>query len=523
MIIGASQTWTGNATTTTFASTIAGAAGVGTTVSPDTLTLNGGNYSQTAGGFSDGSGGVLSLTITGGAGFSNNKGNAASYTGGTNILSGSTSVKNSAGYGTGAITLGSTTAATSATVSFVAGGTTANNIIAQGSGTNAFNQGSAGNTLSVSGTVALNNTTNALVLTTTASSTGNAPGLAFTNVISGSGGLAVTQSAGARNTFVVTLGGANTYSGGTTLNFGTTNINNGGTATSSAIGTGALTIGGVTIDNTSGAAVTLATNNAVAVNGNFSYVGTGSLNFGTGAVSLGTATGTARTITTNAATAGTVLTIGGVISNGTTATGITKAGAGTLALGGANAYTGTTAVNAGTLLVNNTTGSGTGSGAVTVASGATLGGTGILANTTGVTISNGGTITTASGALTLNAPLTLSGVLQLAVNGAVSTPLTVGGNLALTTATATLAISGTLDGTSTYDVANYSGTETGAFSNAISGYTVNYAGTTFGAADIELDPGGGTRAFHLGGGCSLSRRGCFFRSSARTRLLRRWP
>src|SRR5205807_3395965 len=43
--------------------------------------------------------------------------------------------------------------------------------------------------------------------------------------------------------------------------------------------------------------------------------------------------------------------------------GITKGGASTLTISGTNNYTGATTVSAGTLLVNNATGSGTGSGA----------------------------------------------------------------------------------------------------------------------------------------------------------------
>jgi fibronectin-binding autotransporter adhesin len=76
---------------------------------------------------------------------------------------------------------------------------------------------------------------------------------------------------------------------------------------------------------------------------------------------------------------------------------------------GANTYSGGTTVSAGTLFVNNLTGSGTGSGAVKVESGATLGGTGIVGGTaniqSGANLSpgNGGTGTlTISGALTLN-------------------------------------------------------------------------------------------------------------------------
>jgi len=57
--------------------------------------------------------------------------------------------------------------------------------------------------------------------------------------------------------------------------------------------------------------------------------------------------------------------------------GLSKAGAGTLALTGENTYSGPTAVNVGTLLASNTgSGSATGTGTVTIDAGATLGGTG---------------------------------------------------------------------------------------------------------------------------------------------------
>jgi autotransporter-associated beta strand protein len=63
---------------------------------------------------------------------------------------------------------------------------------------------------------------------------------------------------------------------------------------------------------------------------------------------------------------------------------------GTVVLGGANLYGGDTIVTAGRLLVNNTTGSGTGSGNVIVSAGATLGGTGSIAGS--VTIQGGATL-----------------------------------------------------------------------------------------------------------------------------------
>ena len=85
---------------------------------------------------------------------------------------------------------------------------------------------------------------------------------------------------------------------------------------------------------------------------------------------------------------------------------LTKTGAGTLALTGANLYTGPTTVSAGTLLVNNTSGSGTGTGTVSVASGATLGGTGTIAGNTTVSgilsPGNAGIGTLHTGSLTWN-------------------------------------------------------------------------------------------------------------------------
>jgi autotransporter-associated beta strand protein len=67
---------------------------------------------------------------------------------------------------------------------------------------------------------------------------------------------------------------------------------------------------------------------------------------------------------------------------------LTKIGAGTLTLATANTYTGGTTINAGTLAVTNTTGSGTGTGAVTVNAGGALGGTGTV--TGAVTVNTGG-------------------------------------------------------------------------------------------------------------------------------------
>ena len=76
------------------------------------------------------------------------------------------------------------------------------------------------------------------------------------------------------------------------------------------------------------------------------------------------------------------LTIGSVIGETLVGATLSKTGAGNLILSGANTYTGGTTVSVGTLLVNNTTNSGTGTGAVAVSSGAILGGSGTISGAT---------------------------------------------------------------------------------------------------------------------------------------------
>ena len=140
----------------------------------------------------------------------------------------------------------------------------------------------------------------------------------------------------------------------------------------------------------------------VTVNNNFSASGGGAVNFGYP---------TARTLTLAGGNTNDNI-IAGNLQNSTAAgTGVlslAKTGAGTWVLAGINTYTGPTAVTAGTLRVNNPSGSGTGTGLVTVSAGATLGGSGSIAGA--VTINADGTLAAgnsieslAVGALTLAA------------------------------------------------------------------------------------------------------------------------
>lgn len=115
-----------------------------------------------------------------------------------------------------------------------------------------------------------------------------------------------------------------------------------------------------------------------------------------GGVDLG-ATNNATIGVTN----GTTLTIKGEVS-GSAAGGLTKTGEGALILEGSSSYSTGTTVSQGLLLVENTTGSGTGTGDVSVLSGAAIGGDGTIA----------GSLDLASGAkfeFTLNRTLKVSG------------------------------------------------------------------------------------------------------------------
>jgi autotransporter-associated beta strand protein len=112
----------------------------------------------------------------------------------------------------------------------------------------------------------------------------------------------------------------------------------------------------------------------------------------------------------------------GVIRNGKlnpttqipTMTTIRKVGTGTWTLTGANTHRGTTTVQEGTLCLNNTTGSATGTGDVIVKTGATLTGAGIISGP--VTMEPGAILSPGPGTLTINNVVTLSGETRMALD-----------------------------------------------------------------------------------------------------------
>jgi len=173
-----------------------------------------------------------------------------------------------------------------------------------------------------------------------------------------------------------------------------------------------------------------------------------------------------------------VMTWSGNISqtSATLARNIVKQGTGTMVLGGANTYLGTTTVEQGTLLVNNTTGSGTGANDVTVNADAILGGTGTISPGTGKAVTVNGSLAPGNagvGTLTVNGAVTLApdaGYAWQYLNGN-GDLVDVNGTLTLpAAATVNVSGDGALPATMTLFTAN-SLDEAGA--TDLSGWTVN--------------------------------------------------
>lgn len=213
--------------------------------------------------------------------------------------------------------------------------------------------------------------------------------------------LALTSVSGSQTGTVLNINGANTYTGGTTLNIATLNVGTNGT-----LGGGSTTVDGGTLTATG--------------NGK---LGTGALAVNGGSVTVNSAqnvgsfsgTGTTQTLTLTGATS--ILnvtqsadgTYNGILA-GTGGLALTATSSAALTLTNANTYGGGTTVNAGTLYVNNGSGSATGAAGVTVGVNGTLAGTGSISGT----ITVNGTISPGSVA---------SPIESLAVGG-----LTLGGN-----------------------------------------------------------------------------------------------
>jgi autotransporter-associated beta strand protein len=259
----------------------------------------------------------------------------------------------------------------------------------------------------LAGSGAVNLQSNTLTVGGAASST-------YSGVMSGGGALVVNSTGS------LTLSGTNTFSGGATVNGGTAKA-----GTDSAFGTGVLTVSGATVSSSTSSARTFgnvyALGGAVTLgngtdNGALSFTGGGSL---TAALALTTPSD---------------VILGGVITG---AFGVTKSGAGTLTLNGANTFTGGVAVSSGKVLVGDNAAFGT--GALSLASGTSVSSSALLGagdRTMANTFTMGGSVTLGDGVntgkLTFGGQGSLSAATTITALSEVEFSRTVGGTGPLT-------------------------------------------------------------------------------------------
>lgn len=183
------------------------------------------------------------------------------------------------------------------------------------------------------------------------------------------------------------LGSDGALGGVNTLQLGT---NNTGASAVNVLTTGAYTVArNITVS--SGSVSVLHTIGGSHTSGTSVYSGTVTMNNHAGGFRL------------TAAAGGTVDFSNTISGANTTNDSITKVGNGVVRLTKAtgNTYAGGTTVSAGTLLINNTSNSGTGTGAVSVSAGGTLGGTGRIASTgaNGISVAGSGSIAPGDGGI----------------------------------------------------------------------------------------------------------------------------
>ncbi|EIX5435798.1 autotransporter-associated beta strand repeat-containing protein [Salmonella enterica] len=351
LILNAENTYTGSTTISegTLIATNVEALGTGNVTDNATLEMNtGGDFDNAI----SGSGQVVksgdeTLTLSG----------ANSYTGGTTISGGTLVASNVEALGSGDVT-------DNATLELNTGGDFDNNIGGTGSvvksgdktltlsGANSYTGGTtiSGGTLVATNVEALGSgdvTDNAVLELNT--------GGDFTNAISGSGQVVKSGDK------TLTLSGANSYTGGTTISGGTLVASN-----VEALGTGDITdnatlelnAGGDFANNIGGTgSVVKSGDKTLTLSGSNTYTGGTTISGGTLVATNVEALGTGN-VTDNATLA---LNTGGDFANNIGGTGsVVKSGDETLTLSGANSYTGGTTISGGTLVASNVEALGTG-------------------------------------------------------------------------------------------------------------------------------------------------------------------
>lgn len=299
-----------------------------------------------------------------------------------------------------------------------------NNGAAFGTGPIIMNANGSGAALALEGTSAVTVTNSWTAAAASLNIVGNAAGLTFSGPWSLSATPTLGSSGAATSTVILSgamsgVGGLTKYNTGTMVLSGANNFT--GVVT---VSNGVLSI---TADNNLGAIPGTAYDSIVLGGGTLNASNTFTLNSNrlmllTGSASLGVSSGK-------------TLSYGGGITGGFN---LTKTGAGTLALSGASGYTGTTTISAGTLEADTQVGASTGTNTVSISSGATLTGKGIVSGL----VSGAGTFAPGTPAgpatMTLGAGMNLSSggtfswnlAANSTSNGYSSVSL-IGGNLAL--------------------------------------------------------------------------------------------
>ena len=187
---------------------------------------------------------------------------------------------------------------------------------------------------------------------------------------------------------ILTLNGANTFTGGLTINAGTVSLGNTGALNENTVAFGSGSTGTLSLNGNNATIAGLNTNATAGI----TYVQNGSAS-------------TNATLTIgNSTTANS--TFAGVIQNGSTGTlALNKSGTGTLTLTSAHTYTGGTNINQGKIVLN---GGSLAAGTVSIASGATLATSGV-ASAGSLSLVTGATVDLTSAGLSLTGALTATG------------------------------------------------------------------------------------------------------------------
>ena len=184
---------------------------------------------------------------------------------------------------------------------------------------------------------------------------------------------------------------------------------------------------------------------------------------------------------------------------------LVKSGSGAFQItGNANNYSGGTMVSGGLLLVNNTAGSATGTGALDVLVGGALGGNGVVGPSAGNGVTIYGLLAPGNsiGTISLAANVALYGTLGQEISGAAGDLTVITGNLTLGNASQlALSNSNSYINGNTYTIVTYSGTLTGTF-GSITGldpalYSISYGSGSSSAITITFIPAPGALALLL--------------------------